>query len=269
MRKCNLIVTENLIVRCEKLFKAKHGRCPTKDIVDRSCLPQTQAESEWLSGLSDTQFDEFEQMYAVGVRSLFQPDSSFSDAMDVWVVLKEMDEGVDGGAHATGIIGSEQALRELLTQMESGEGRFSGLDAREQLDEMAEVIMNAATVGYAESVAAKRSGRDPDDMLLINLRCALIQEAHEIFFQEDDHDTDRDHAKAVPDEASLLELASVAEDREWFRERLSQHLTLGYAKELSELGSGKRLCFLSLRALEAALRVAREHGFLQEGNSDA
>ena len=75
--------------------------------------------------------------------------------------------------------------------------------------------------------------------------------------------------EAVSDEASLLRLASeLTEDEERFGNRLFQCLTLGYAKELTRLGSDERYHVLSVAASDARIRLAREHG-LFGGSSTA
>ena len=208
--------------------------------------------------------------------------------------------------YENGVIGSDKALQELVTQMLKKEGRFAGLDLKEHLNTLIATLMNGETVGYAAVVAARRNNADPektgispDDAHLIEALNAPIREALDILGRSLNIDPspikDEERRKGVPDRETLIELVEDVEDRvvndparlqresdgehtedveeiaeRVFRNELMQFLTLGYAKELSGLGSDAPVHILAVKASKEGVRVAATCGWLgHEGGSDA
>lgn len=208
--------------------------------------------------------------------------------------------------YENGVIGSDKALQELVTQMLKKEGRFAGLDLKEHLNTLIATLMNGETVGYAAVVAARRNNADPektgispDDAHLIEALNAPIREALDILGRSLNIDPspikDEERRKGVPDRETLIELVEDVEDRvvndparlqresdgehtedvegiaeRVFRNELIQFLTVGYAKELSGLGSDAPVHILAVKASKEGVRVAATCGWLgHEGGSDA
>ncbi len=60
----NSMFDERLVVRCARLFKARHGVAPSSDEAGSGgCLPQTAETADWLDSLSDSQFDHMLSMW--------------------------------------------------------------------------------------------------------------------------------------------------------------------------------------------------------------
>ena len=59
---------KKLDMRCARLFKARHGRNPARNDIDKHCLPQTQEEAEWLSSMPEDAFAAMLSCWGITIR---------------------------------------------------------------------------------------------------------------------------------------------------------------------------------------------------------